>query len=76
MHTKEISKDDGQVYSCGYGALGLGKDKIEALEPMRVQIDEKIVKIFAVQDMAAAISGMYSAVLQCMPAKLTPYIVM
>lgn len=76
MHTDKISKDDGQVYSCGYGALGLGNGKIETLEPMRVQIDEKVVKIFAVQDMAAAISGMYSTMLQCMPAKLTPYTVM
>jgi RCC1-like G exchanging factor-like protein len=54
-----ISKDNGEVYSCGYGALGLGKGIIETLEPRRVQIDEKIIKISAVQDMAAAISGVY-----------------
>ncbi|KAG2173415.1 hypothetical protein INT44_008767 [Umbelopsis vinacea] len=51
-----ILKGNGEVYSCGYGALGSGKGIIETLEPRRVQIDEKITKIFAVQDMAAAIS--------------------
>ncbi|KAH8554383.1 regulator of chromosome condensation 1/beta-lactamase-inhibitor protein II [Umbelopsis sp. PMI_123] len=51
-----ILKENGQVYSCGYGALGLGQDTIETLDPKPVKIEEKVTKIFATQDMAAAIS--------------------
>lgn len=50
-------KENGQVFSCGYGGLGLGETTIETLEPSQVHIDEKVVKIFATQDMAAALTG-------------------
>lgn len=45
------------MFSCGYGAVGLGKGTIETLELSPVHIDEKVIKVFATQDMAAAITG-------------------
>lgn len=52
-----VDEENGQVFSCGYGGLGLGETTIENLEPSQVHIDEKVVKIFATQDMAAALTG-------------------
>lgn len=52
--------ENGAVYSCGYGALGLGGDTIETLEPRLIPFDEEVTKIYAIQDMAAAITGNYS----------------
>lgn len=49
---------DGQVYTCGYGALGLGKE-VQTLEPRLVsELNNKdIVKVFAATDYAAALSS-------------------
>lgn len=52
-----IMSENGTVYSCGYAALGLGENTIETLEPKLVPFDEEVTKIFATQDMAAALTG-------------------
>jgi alpha-tubulin suppressor-like RCC1 family protein len=49
--------ENGTVYGCGYGAVGLGDDIIETLEPTLIPFDEEVTRIFATQDMAAAITG-------------------
>ncbi|KAG2206850.1 hypothetical protein INT47_007607 [Mucor saturninus] len=52
-----ILASDGQVYTCGYGALGLDK-VIQTLEPTLVQglSNKEIIKVFASTDYAAALS--------------------
>ncbi|CAO3609475.1 unnamed protein product [Mucor fragilis] len=47
---------DGNVYTCGYGALGLGKDKIQTLESTQVKGLSNVAKVFAATDYAAAIT--------------------
>lgn len=51
---------DGFVHTCGYGALGLGKDTLQSLELNRVEGLSNIAKIFATTDYAAAITGTLS----------------
>ncbi|KAF9192459.1 hypothetical protein BGZ51_005471 [Haplosporangium sp. Z 767] len=46
----------GYVYTCGYGALGLGKDKTQILMPERILSLSGIRKIVASTDHAAAIN--------------------
>lgn len=50
---------DGNVYTCGYGALGLGKETIQTLELSLVKEleNKQIVKVFATTDYAAAITS-------------------
>ncbi|CAO3702618.1 unnamed protein product [Rhizopus stolonifer] len=48
---------DGLVYTCGYGALGLGFETLETLELKKVEGLDNIVKIFATTDYAAALSA-------------------
>lgn len=53
-----ILTKDGDVYTCGYGSLGLGKETIQVLEPTLVKGLSNIVKIYAATDYAAAITSM------------------
>ncbi|KAF9203792.1 hypothetical protein BGZ49_006036 [Haplosporangium sp. Z 27] len=48
--------ETGKVFTCGYGALGLGQDKHQVLMPMQISSLPKIRQIFASTDYAAAIS--------------------
>lgn len=52
-----ILTNDGYVHTCGYGALGLGKDTIQTLELKQVNGLKNINRVFATTDYAAAISG-------------------
>ncbi|KAG0004897.1 Williams-Beuren syndrome chromosome region 16 protein [Entomortierella chlamydospora] len=45
----------GKVYTCGYGALGLGQDKTQILMPEQITSLSRIREIFASTDYAAAI---------------------
>lgn len=56
-----ILTKDGNVYTCGYGALGLGKDMIHTLEHSLVkELENKdIIKVFATTDYAAAITSRF-----------------
>jgi len=47
----------GKVYTCGYGALGLGRDKNQILMPEQIVGLEGVRKIVASTDYAAAITG-------------------
>lgn len=49
----------GHVFTCGYGALGLGKEVIQTLEASEVRelSDKQIIKVVATTDYAAAISS-------------------
>lgn len=47
----------GAVYTCGYGALGLGKDKDQILMPEKIPSLSGIRRIVASTDYAAAING-------------------
>ncbi|EPB88986.1 hypothetical protein HMPREF1544_04247 [Mucor circinelloides 1006PhL] len=47
---------DGNVYTCGYGALGLGKDTIQTLESTQVKGLLDVAKVYAATDYAAAIT--------------------
>ncbi|KAF9349606.1 Williams-Beuren syndrome chromosome region 16 protein [Mortierella sp. NVP85] len=47
--------ESGKVYTCGYGALGLGRDKIQVLMPEQITSLSGIRKIVASTDQAAAI---------------------
>ena len=49
--------ESGKVYTCGYGALGLGRDKIQVLMPEQITSLSGIRKIVASTDQAAAIDG-------------------
>lgn len=53
-----ILASDGQVYTCGYGSLGL-EETIQTLEPILVQelSNKEIIKVFASTDYAAALSS-------------------
>ncbi|CAO3619255.1 unnamed protein product [Cunninghamella echinulata] len=51
-----ILTDDGKVYTCGYGSLGLGTDIIETLSIKQVNGLNNISKVFAATDYAAALS--------------------
>lgn len=55
MLTRALS-EDGKVHTCGYGALGLGKDMIETLKPTQVPGLSDITRVYATTDFAAAIS--------------------
>ncbi|KAG1504675.1 hypothetical protein G6F52_012162 [Rhizopus delemar] len=46
----------GQVYTCGYGALGLGPEMIESLKLEKVKGLEQVSKIYASTDYAAALT--------------------
>ncbi|KAI8364461.1 regulator of chromosome condensation 1/beta-lactamase-inhibitor protein II [Choanephora cucurbitarum] len=46
----------GNVYTCGYGALGLGNNAIQTLEPKEIKELKEIKKIYASTDYAAAIT--------------------
>ncbi|KAI9263200.1 regulator of chromosome condensation 1/beta-lactamase-inhibitor protein II [Phascolomyces articulosus] len=48
--------EDGSVHTCGYGALGLGKETIETLQLQRIRNLPPIKKVFAATDYAAAIA--------------------
>ncbi|KAI7904447.1 regulator of chromosome condensation 1/beta-lactamase-inhibitor protein II [Cokeromyces recurvatus] len=48
--------NDGTVHTCGYGALGLGKEKIQTLELTKIECLKDIKKVFATTDYAAAIT--------------------
>jgi alpha-tubulin suppressor-like RCC1 family protein len=48
--------DDGNVHTCGYGALGVGKKTIQSLELLHVKELKDIIKVFATTDYAAAIN--------------------
>lgn len=52
-----ILTEDGHIYSCGYGALGLGPEMIESLELKEIKGLEKVVKVYASTDYAAALTG-------------------
>ena len=47
----------GKVYTCGYGALGLGPEKTQTLMPEEITALSGIRKIVASTDYAAAIDG-------------------
>lgn len=47
---------DGNVHTCGYGALGLGKDIIQTLKCTQIEGLSNVAKIFAATDYAAAIT--------------------
>ncbi|KAL1925587.1 uncharacterized protein VTP21DRAFT_470 [Calcarisporiella thermophila] len=52
-----VLTDEGRIYTCGYGALGLGDEVIETLKPTLVKgIEDRVVKIYATTDYAAAIT--------------------
>ncbi|RCH87809.1 Williams-Beuren syndrome chromosome region 16 protein [Rhizopus azygosporus] len=51
-----VLTEDGHVYSCGYGALGLGPEMIESLELKEIKGLEKVVKVYASTDYAAALT--------------------
>ncbi|KAI8082752.1 regulator of chromosome condensation 1/beta-lactamase-inhibitor protein II [Halteromyces radiatus] len=51
-----ILTDEGQVYTCGYGSIGLGKEVIETLSLQKVKGLDKIIRVFAATDYAAALS--------------------
>ncbi|KAG0049101.1 Williams-Beuren syndrome chromosome region 16 protein [Gryganskiella cystojenkinii] len=48
--------ESGKVYTCGYGALGLGKEKTQILMPEQISSLSNIIKIVASTDYAAAIN--------------------
>ncbi|KAI8637372.1 regulator of chromosome condensation 1/beta-lactamase-inhibitor protein II [Parasitella parasitica] len=48
---------DGNVHTCGYGALGLGKASIQTLKCTQIEGLSNVVKIFAATDYAAAITA-------------------
>jgi alpha-tubulin suppressor-like RCC1 family protein len=50
----------GKVYTCGYGALGLGRDKTQVLMPEQITGLSGIRKIVASTDYAAAIDGKWT----------------
>ena len=50
--------ESGKVYTCGYGALGLGPEKTQILMPEQITALSGIRKIVASTDYAAAINGM------------------
>lgn len=52
-----ILTNEGNVYTCGYGALGLGKETIQTLELSQVKGLKNINRVFATTDYAAALSG-------------------
>ncbi|KAI9013814.1 regulator of chromosome condensation 1/beta-lactamase-inhibitor protein II [Phycomyces nitens] len=52
-----ILTEDGRVHSCGYGALGHGKDTIESLVLREIEGLKDVERIFATTDYAAAITG-------------------
>lgn len=52
--------ESGKVYTCGYGALGLGPEKTQILMPEQITTLSGIRKIVASTDYAAAINGMWS----------------
>lgn len=54
-----ILTNEGQVYTCGYGSLGLGKELVQTLEARIVEelSNKEIIKVFACTDYAAAISS-------------------
>lgn len=52
--------ESGKVYTCGYGALGLGPEKTQILLPEQITALSGIRKIVASTDYAAAINGMWS----------------
>ncbi|KAI8049434.1 regulator of chromosome condensation 1/beta-lactamase-inhibitor protein II [Gilbertella persicaria] len=47
---------DGNVHTCGYGALGLGQDTIQTLELKQIEGLNRISKVYATTDYAAAIT--------------------
>ncbi len=47
----------GQVYTCGYGALGLGPEIIESLKLEKIKGLKQVSKIYASTDYAAALTG-------------------
>ncbi|KAF9130834.1 Williams-Beuren syndrome chromosome region 16 protein [Mortierella sp. 14UC] len=49
--------ESGKVYTCGYGALGLGPEKTQILMPEQIPGLEGVRKIVASTDYAAAITG-------------------
>ncbi|KAF7723284.1 hypothetical protein EC973_002130 [Apophysomyces ossiformis] len=52
-----VLTEDGDVYTCGYGALGLGPSNIETLNLKRVEALRNVSRIFATTDYAAAITA-------------------
>lgn len=50
----------GKVYTCGYGALGLGRNKNQILMPEQIKGLSGVRKIVASTDYAAAITGTFS----------------
>ncbi|KAI7851685.1 regulator of chromosome condensation 1/beta-lactamase-inhibitor protein II [Circinella umbellata] len=51
-----VLAEDGSVHTCGYGALGLGKDTIETLSLQRIRNLPRIKKVFAATDYAGAVA--------------------
>ncbi|KAF9577325.1 hypothetical protein BGW38_007524, partial [Lunasporangiospora selenospora] len=54
-----LLSQNGNVYTCGYGALGLGPDKTQILMPEQIESLSGIRKIVASTDYAAAINGKF-----------------
>ncbi|KAI8147966.1 regulator of chromosome condensation 1/beta-lactamase-inhibitor protein II [Fennellomyces sp. T-0311] len=52
-----VLAEDGTVHTCGYGALGLGRDTIETLTLQRIPGLPEIEKVFATTDFAAAVAA-------------------
>ncbi|KAI9490967.1 regulator of chromosome condensation 1/beta-lactamase-inhibitor protein II [Zychaea mexicana] len=52
-----VLAEDGSVHTCGYGALGLGRDTIETLSLQRIRDLPQIQKVFATTDFAAAVAA-------------------
>ncbi|KAL0095683.1 regulator of chromosome condensation 1/beta-lactamase-inhibitor protein II [Phycomyces blakesleeanus] len=52
-----ILTEDGRVHSCGYGALGHGKDTIESLVLREIEGLKDVERVFATTDYAAAITA-------------------
>ncbi|KAG0320949.1 Williams-Beuren syndrome chromosome region 16 protein [Dissophora globulifera] len=50
-----LLSESGKVYTCGFGALGLGPDKTQILMPEQITTLPRIRKIFASTDYAAAL---------------------
>ncbi|KAJ2809429.1 hypothetical protein H4S07_003213 [Coemansia furcata] len=54
-----VLTDDGRVYSCGYGALGLGPGTIATLQSTHIEGLRDIVAIFASTDRCLAIDSQH-----------------
>lgn len=45
------------MFTCGYGVLGLGDGKFEAIIPTKIESLHNVVKVFAYSGVGCAING-------------------